>query len=362
MKKEFILIVLVLLVFSLSGQNVKTDPTLAQIEKCNTNLDKANLLYNIYTDLENDFPDSAITYANQANKIYQILSKSKDDQISQQANKRIAYINHNLGRYHISKGAFDKALVNLSVSLPVFIKNRDSAKIAACYNNYGVVYESMGEYSKAINYYHQSLDIEEGENNTLGIATCYLNIGVVYYYQSDFSKAINYYENALELYETLGEQEYMTFCYVNIGILYDEQSKYELSYDYFQKALAVARKLQDKYVEGYCYSNMGSSYKKQKKYETSIAYYNKSLEVRRTIGDKQGEAVVIDNIANLNLIIAQSIDKPEIAKHHYSIALKYSKEALLMGQNIGLLPLQKTAYLNISEAYKGLKKYKKNAK
>ncbi len=281
----------------------------------------------------------------------------------------------------------DSALIYLNKLLDVADSNRDKEIIALCYNHLGIVYQNFGKYQLAIDYYTKAKKINKETDNKVGLGGNFVNIGLIYYYQGNYDKALEFYHKSLKISDKMGDARLKSVSLSNIGLVYFEQSEYKKAIDYYQqslkidlesnningtantylslgnvygekgnldtalyyfeKALVVNKELGNQYDIGFCQGNIGVVLEERNQLDEALEKYKSTVKIYKSIGYKYGEAIYLNHISNAFIL-----------KKEYKSAFFYAEEALSIAKEVGALEIEKASYKLLSVVYQEQKNYK----
>lgn len=260
-----------------------------------------------------------------------------------------------------------------------YLKYKYLSQFATAVRYIGVVQTTHGDYEKAIENYLTVLKfseilIKESKNQKLiyeskkGMSMCFTNIGVIQKEQRNYDKTIEYYLKALSIKEELNDKRGEANCIVNLASIYGLLGNYDKSIEYFSKALSLSAEIGNKLIESECYYGIGNinleqakNYKDlnecKKSYETALFYYFKALKIKEEINDKSGLVLVLGNISNLNLCIADStlnsakLSKAERLKY-FNESIKYGLKSFSIAEELNSTPLKNKIASYLFNSYK----------
>ena len=316
---------------------------------------------------------------NQADSIFLLYKSAKHD------TTRISLLNEEIG-YSFERKYPDSAIFYYEKAIRITNKNLSSIgdgdpqlkftylKLKANAIRYiGIVEYEKGAYDKAIQFVLKSLKIYEQLLNTNkkeqhiiecknGMTQCYVPLGNIQYDQGNFNKALEYFLKALKIHEELGNTLQKAGCYINIGNVYFDQGLYDKATDCYFKSLKISEEFNDKKTISKCYNNIGNILLLQGEYDEVIKYYTKSLKIKEEFNDKYGIAMVNANIAELHVLIADSVytNSEKKRNEHFVSALRYGLKAIEIAKEINAIPLVNPASNTLMTAYKKLNNFQKS--
>ena len=360
-----------------TGQKLIDSLKAAASSKVN-DTNKMKALYKLAKNLQENEPQQALRYAEDALNLSKNLNKKKTEANCLQV---IGNIYNNLSEYH-------KGIEYQEKALKIFEEINDKSGMERCFGNIGNNYTNLSDYSKALEYQEKSLKICEELHDKFSIEICLLNIGSIYDDLANYPKALEYDEKSLRLAEESGNKQQIGKCLNNIGLIYEELADFPRSLEYFEKALKIKEELGDKPGIAGCFANKGMICADLSDYPKALEYYEKSLKMFEVLGDKQDFAIVLMSIGGvynklldytkalqylekslkmfeelgIKHLIAhdlKNIGQIYIKKSDCNKALEYANKSLSIGQEIEGLSLQCNALEVISEAYEKMGKSKK---
>lgn len=211
----------------------------------------------------------------------------------------------------------------------------DTALLACCYHQIGLHYFKKGNYLKATENNKLAAKLREAFNDGLYWKSL-RNIGICYFKLNDFHRAASFFELAFSYYENkepkyeisllryfaeilskIGEYErakYITKQALKINTNDNEISKahrriatiFIAAEDsiYYNEAIYHAKQAVNKSKKETTKMDalnvLGVAYYWKKEYKEAIRYYKKSLILAELIEDKRKQAIVFNNLANVN--------------------------------------------------------------
>ncbi len=324
--------------FSSGAQNI-TDSLVELIGGQGGDTLQVKTLLELGDQFEYTNPDSALVYYQNALTLSEKINSKK----------YISKCSYYIGVLFFNQNKYIESLAYYKKALKIDRKIKNQKGEATNLANIGLIYFNQSNYLKALSYYQQALLLNEEINNRDGFAVNLGNLGTVYSSIGSYEKAVECYEKALEISLELGVESYEASNYENIGILYSSKKEYKVALEYYLKSLSINERLGDKNRISISLGNIGNVYFELKDYKISLEYLKRALELSKETGDQAGVAVNMGNIGSLYTKIEE-----------YEIAIDYCKKSLLIAKEIGFLDQERYSYLFLSEAYKGLGKYKKS--
>lgn len=129
------------------------------------------------------------------------LNKTNDKLLKIRITNTLGNYYSDLNYYSNTQNSFiDSALTYFNISSQISIELQDADLMAANYISLGICYYDKKDYKASKNYYLLALQQSERINDSIGIANTKSNIGSVYFDQEDYKEAIKYYKEAKSIY------------------------------------------------------------------------------------------------------------------------------------------------------------------
>lgn len=249
-------------------------------------------------------------------------------------------------------------------------------RVARTYNNIGFLHDKLGDFQEAIENYSKALEINQKLHNEQDIARNHNNLGLVYTQLGDFQKALDHYNKSLKLSKKYNNNRDIVVNYINIAFTYEnwwfyfDKSRLDLkdkALDYYRKALSLCDKkctsMKNCANTIYIHSNLGFLYNRLNMFDKALYHSNLALKLRKKIYGKQ-HLELSTSYNNLGLIYENIAQKgsAESSQENFKKALEYQKKALAIRESLFGKNHTSTGitYLNIGNAYAGLKQYKES--
>lgn len=333
---RILIIFLVLLWFNsqLSAQVSRIDSLLNKTEMANEN-ELASTYYELAISLLDEYPDSALFFANRA----ELLLQRNDPE------SLLPFLYKSKGQIYENKLISERSLLYYSKAYDEFIKLENFIEIGNCALKMGNLYYDLANFSDAYFYYMQSLNAYERENDQLGIARMENNLGNVSSDMGRLDEAEKHYMKAYEIYREQGismeeygalsnigsiyyerelydsalifyhevinqvhpdslatsqESYILSVAYNNAALAYNDLGEKELALDYFQQGLALAMREDDQQTAGDIYVNLGSVYGEMFNQDSALFYLHRALQIAQKREFKSLELEVYEELAKLH--------------------------------------------------------------
>ncbi len=238
------------------------------------------------------------------------------------------------------KGDYVNAEQVYGLSIKILEETGDTKNLRKAYNNLGNLLYYQGNYPKAIDYFSQCLKYARESNDIKSEALTINNLSSVYYTMKEYDKALSYYENSLDLSLQAKDSAGIANVYNNMALVFMKKNELLKSRHLFEKSIGIRKR--NNLISGLAasYNNMANLLKKTDRIE-AIQNYTKSLEIYKEINDQQGIASAYENIG---LVYFED--------GNYGRSIEYSKKALELGEESGIIHLISSSAKTLYQAYK----------
>lgn len=318
----------------LNAQDSRTD-SLLTIADVVTDNKLATTYYELSLSLQEEYPDSALYFANRA----ELMLQRSDPQ------SLLPYLFKSKGQIYEIKLVTERSLLYYRKAYDEFIKLENFNEIGDCSLKMGNLYYDMANYSEAYFFFMQSLNAFEREDNQLGIArmennlgnvahdmgrisdaekhylqayTIYKengisseeygalgNIGLILYENQQYDSALFYFQMVMNKLDpdSLGstlEHNILSGVYNNTALTYSEMGEQQLALNYFRKGLDLAVRADDQLTTGTIYVNLGSLFGEMKNQDSALFYLHRALRIAQQRGFRSLELDVYEELARLH--------------------------------------------------------------
>lgn len=318
----------------LNAQGTRTDSLLTMADVVTDNK-LATTYYELSLSLQDEFPDSALYYANRA----ELMLQRNDPE------SLLPFLFKSKGQIYEIKLVPERSLLYYRKAYDAFIKLQNFNEIGDCSLKMGNLYYDMANYGEAYFFFMQSLNAFERENNQLGIARMennlgnvahemgrisdaekhYLkayriyrengisseefgalgNIGLILYENQQYDSALTYFQmvmNQLDPDSLSSTVEYgiLSGVYNNTALTYSEMGRQQLALDYFRKGLDMAIRADDQLTVGTVNVNLGSLFDEMKIQDSALFYLHRALRIAQQRGFRSLELDVYEELAKLH--------------------------------------------------------------
>ncbi len=269
--------------------------------------------------------------------------------------KGVSRVFNNIGIIFYDQGNYENALIYIKKSIDILKLLDDKKSLATRYNNIGLIYEKQGMYDKALEYLLNSLKIAVEGNEKKMIELCYNNIGNIHFGQENYEKALVYYFKSLTIGYELKNKIVIATSFGNIGNVFYKKGLYDKAMEYYIKELTLSEELGDKKSIARSYNKFGSVFNIKGNYKKGMEYYMKDLKICEEIGDLDGKGRALCDIAELHLVLADSVLVKKSEKNrHYVEAVSFGLKSFNLSLELNALPQIKSTSQVLYKAYKSI--------
>lgn len=250
----------------------------------------------------------------------------------------------------------------------------------------GILYYSQGRYNEAQKFSEQSLKKLSALNDEHGIAMILSLLGNINHYSGNYLKAQKYQLQSLDLFKKLKDETRIADGLVYLASNYQALEKYDQALLNLHQACQIYDKLKDIYYLSQACNNLGFIQQKLGNRDSAMYYYQQSIQFAKTSGNRSTLALALTNRAGIyiesaqadpalrDLDTAQKIAVNEndqlrlaeifnkrgnlfVLQKHFQKAIDQYKQSLSYSRRVGAKDDTQEAFLDLSDAYSGMKDY-----
>ena len=264
---------------SFSQNIIKLDSLQLALKRSDTDSARFNTLMQLSDLYKGTDYLKALEYSRQAKE----LAKDKELRILELSAET------SIGNINISQGQYKLAATHYFTVLKAYEELQDTSGIISLNNNLGAAYDRMGEYDKALASFFKAQEYlnasKNSENKKLVLPSIYNNIGNIYQTKGDPKSALTYYEKALDLALQVPKLKARGIAYNNIGKLYfNELNEPDKALEYLTKGLAFREEIGDLGEVARSLVILSNFHFQQKEYAKGKQYAERALEIGEKIG------------------------------------------------------------------------------
>ena len=253
-----------------------------------------------------------------------------------------------------------KLLLDKAYSLVSKYSDKESKNQRAnILNRYAAIFQRRQNYDSAVELYLQSANIFKETGDEQKIINSYYNLSGIYKYLGDTTKTFYYARETNRLAAKTADTVFLIRGLIVLGEAYNYIKNYDSLLLISQKGLRLANSHQMTFAMGIFHNFMGLYFtNKEVQYDSAVLHYNIALQIFNKINIPFDKALVLQNIGNTYL-----------KKKEFVNAIKFSKQANELSENLGFEQVQNMSLMDlvkaeeqlgdIPESYKYLKQYVK---
>jgi len=301
-----------------------------------TDNELATTFYELSLSLQEEYPDSALYFANRA----ELMLQRNDPETL------LPFLYKSKGQIYENKLVTERSLLYYKKAYDEFIKLENYSEIGNCALKMGNLYYDMANYSEAYFFFMQSLNAYERDNDQLGIARMENNLGNVASDMGRFTEAEKHYQMAYDIYEENGISDEAWGALGNIGMILYSKQLYDSALSYFQEVIdnldpdSIASSIEHKILSG-VYNNTALTYIELGEPQMALDYFRKGLQLANRVDDQLTAGTVYMNLGSL---------LGEMGNQD-SVALYYLHRALRIAQQRRFVSLELDVYEELAKLH-----------
>jgi len=277
----------------LHAQDSRVDSLLSLTEVATDN-ELASTFYELSLLLQDEYPDSALYFANRA----ELMLQRNDPE------SLLPFLYKSKGQIYEYKLITERSLLYYRKAYDEFIKLENFIEIGNCALKMGNLYYDMANYSEAYFFYLQSLNAYEKENDQLGIARMENNLGNVSYDMQRLVEAEKHYRKAYQIYSTYGLSIEEYGALGNIGLIFYERELYDSALIFYQEVMNQLDpdslvSAQEHFILALVYNNAALAHNDLGEQQLALEYFHKGLHLASIADDQLTMGSVYVNLGSL---------------------------------------------------------------
>lgn len=271
------------------------------IRKSKPDSNRVILYIQLGQQYENNNPDSALLFYEQALKLSQQLNYVRGI---------IRYYTNATYVYNL-QGKYDTALSLNLKSVEIARAFGDPERLAACLANVGSSYMSMGQHEKALEYQLQSIPLYEKLNDRSQLSILYSNLCYAYGNVEQYKKAIEYGELSLRLAREVNNDFSITTSLINLSTVYILSGDIPTAVRALEEARSIAKRTDNQYAVLVTSLNLGDASIKLGTFYKLSTYFEEAFTLATKLGDSESIVIslrgkAIDNFYKKKIVEAES--------------------------------------------------------
>ncbi len=236
-----------------------------------------------------------------------------------------------MGDFHEFKRDSRKALVYYKKGMKMAERVGDSYDVALSSDRIGTIHRRRGDFDQALSYYSKSLTTANQARDHVGLGRALNSIGIVYDQRGEIDLAIENYEKSLAIKERMGDRWAIAGTLHNLGIALQSRGKTDEALECWFRAARISEKIGHlEFLTNHLHC-IGIEQIYRGEWDSALENLMRALEQKRRMGTNPSFI-----LQNIGILYAE--------QDRFDLALKYLKEALVLGENSGK-PREKSAAL-----------------
>ena len=259
-------------------------------------------------------PDSALFYYEKAHR----LALQNNDK------KSLSLFNSYAIKLLNNEGKYEKALTMGQQMIRIGEETKDTIILIKGYNDAANEYEYLGELQKASENYLIALRFADRIGNSNMQQKLNNNIASVFIELKDYIQANKYAANAYQTAIANKDNAEIGSCLINLGITEIHLKKFTSALEHFNQAVLIGRQIDDATLVADAKLNRGIIFEKQ----NNLRNAQKDYEEVNVIAKKL-------KMPDYSLYALFSLAGIEDKRNEYTQAVKYIKQAIVIGKKLG---------------------------
>lgn len=229
--------------------------------------------------------------------------------------------------YNLRQLSPDSALIYLEEALALAEKNGYPILKTTSLYNIGYHHAAIKADSKtAFQYYIEALKLAEQSKDHVNMASCLNGMGSIYYLQGQFSKALEAYKKVAESYKARKADRLLAFAYSSIADTYLNLNNYDEAFSTLKQGLEIAEGLKDEGPKARLYMVMSSALQGMGKIPQANDYSSRATEIFCRLGNNQYCSFCLTQQAEQKLMLGETRESLYLAHKALDVCEKYGLE------------------------------------
>lgn len=211
-----------------------------------------------------------------------------------------------LGEYHIKKGDYELAVIQLENAMGRLLHRSDSLELFYVYRNIAWTFWRQGYLERAESYTEGAKTViekreQQQDNDTNKARACLFHMqALLAGARGDNKTAIEHYKKETEILELFNFTDKLGAVYGNLCGIYRTLGSYAQAIDYQLRSIEIAEKQEDLLTVGIGCNNLGEIYQNLGNSQKAELYFNRYLEINRRIDNSLGDSFALAGLARLH--------------------------------------------------------------
>jgi tetratricopeptide (TPR) repeat protein len=211
-----------------------------------------------------------------------------------------------LGEYHIKKGDYELAVIQLENAMGRLLHRPDSLELFYVYRNIAWTFWRQGYLERAESFTEGAKTViekrgQQNDNETnKARASLYHLRALLAGARGNYQLAIESYQKETEILELYNYSDKLGPVYGNLCGIYRTLGNYAKAIDYQLRSIETAEKIGDLITVGIGCNNLGEIYHNLGNYQKPEPYFNRYLEINNRINNTLGDSFALAGLARLH--------------------------------------------------------------
>jgi tetratricopeptide (TPR) repeat protein len=259
------------------SQDIGTFDSLSKaLIHANSDKAKVDVLLALSDEFDENQPDKAINYSNDAYEIADRNNLSKETVLSL----------IQLGKCYIRLSEYQNALDVAEKAIELATEFDLKRELARGKAVLAIIYYELGDYEQSAKLDFENLSYYEQINDHEEIGLVLGNIGIDFISQNNYQKGLEYLKKSFDIAVEINDYQGMSFQYNNIAGVYSEYyNDHKMALGYYKEALKINMKLNDKQQQGIYLMNIGNCYAKLQLNDSVMANYMEANKIFKSLNN-----------------------------------------------------------------------------
>jgi tetratricopeptide (TPR) repeat protein len=212
---------------------------------------------------------------------------------------------NNLGTILLQSGYLPAAESSFSEALRIAKSIQHLEGEGLSLSNLGLIAAGQGDYAEAAKRYEQALLLRGRGDNPYGEANTFNNLGDAYRAMGLDKDAAAAYGEALGLARRLGDRATEYRAIDGLVVAHQATGYTQRALDLLTDRLTLSQRESDVYQQFRSIRALAQFYKAQRNREAAISFYQRAIELAVFLGEEQSETLLRDELARLDVDLAQ---------------------------------------------------------
>jgi tetratricopeptide (TPR) repeat protein len=292
-----------------------------------------DVLINLVKAIRIEFPDSAISYCNDA----RILAIELEDKTREIQSWTV------LGTALFYKGQYDRAEEAHLKAIGLSIRYGIDAFHPNALASLALVLQNQGRYSEALEAYFEALEREEKRSNQKEVIKVLLNLAILYRNLGDYDNTIRYAERAYGIIKSSSKStdQQMASATTTIGLTYLDLDQYDSALLYLKESYKANRRMRNVTYTANSESNISFCYQQLNRFDSAGKYVERAFLAVPQISNHLVLSTIYINMGSVRL-----------KQNRIDDALMYTQQGVLLASQVKAPAEKLQGYLTLASIYK----------